>query len=134
MNRTRQAGLFDDILPNQLIHLRSIEQSPKCGPKVPDGVPGHAAAEFSVQPLLYPVPGQRPERYLPEGGQNVGFKVVVIEKVLTSSRVLQLFTGRYVSDDGKQASFTISLRGDHLQLLEEGPGHSPLSCSETMES
>ena len=80
MNTTRQAGLFNDILPNQLIHPRSIEQSPKRGPKMPDRVPGQAAAEFSVQPLLYCVPGESPERHLPEGGQNVGFKVVVIEK------------------------------------------------------
>jgi hypothetical protein len=47
------------------------------------------------------------------------------KEVLTSPRVLQLFTGKYVSDDAKQAPFTISLHGDHLQLLEEGPGHSP---------
>ena len=83
MNTTRQAGLFDDILPNQLIHLRGIEQSPKRGPKMPDRVPGQAAAEFSVQPLLYLVPGKSPERHLPEGGQNVGFKVVVIEKTVS---------------------------------------------------
>lgn len=47
------------------------------------------------------------------------------KEVLTSPRVLRLFTGKYVSDDGKQQPFTISLRGDHLQILEEGPGHRP---------
>ena len=47
------------------------------------------------------------------------------KEVLISPRVLQLFTGKYVSDDAKQSPFTISLHGDHLQLLEEGPGHSP---------
>lgn len=47
------------------------------------------------------------------------------KEVPTSPRVLQLFTGRYVSDDGKQSPFTISLHGKHLQLLQEGPGHSP---------
>jgi CubicO group peptidase (beta-lactamase class C family) len=47
------------------------------------------------------------------------------KEVLTSPRVLQLFTGRYVSDDGKQPPFTISLHGKHLQLLQDGPGHSP---------
>lgn len=47
------------------------------------------------------------------------------KEVFLSPLVLQLFTGKYVSDDAKQAPFTISLRGNHLQLLEEGPGHSP---------
>lgn len=47
------------------------------------------------------------------------------KEVLTSPRVLQLFTGKYVSDDAKLAPFTISMHGDHLQLLEEGPGHNP---------
>lgn len=47
------------------------------------------------------------------------------KEVLPSTRVLRLYTGRYASDDGKQAPFTISLHGDHLQFLEEGPGHSP---------
>lgn len=35
-------------------------------------------------------------------------------KVLTSPRGLQLFRGRYVSDDGKQAPFAVSLHGDQL--------------------
>lgn len=47
------------------------------------------------------------------------------KEVSISPRVLQLFTGKYVSDDGKHPQFTISLHGDHLQLLQEGPGHSP---------
>jgi len=48
------------------------------------------------------------------------------KEILTSPRVLRLFTGKYISDDGKQAPFTISLHGDHLEILEEGPGHSTL--------
>lgn len=42
-----------------------------------------------------------------------------------SPQVLRHFTGRYVSDDGKAPPFTITLQGSHLQLLQEGPGHSP---------
>jgi hypothetical protein len=29
MNPTKQTSLFDDVLSNQLIHLRGIEQRPK---------------------------------------------------------------------------------------------------------
>lgn len=47
------------------------------------------------------------------------------KEVVVSPRVLRLFTGRYVADDGKQAPFTISLNENHLQLLQDGPGHSP---------
>ena len=47
------------------------------------------------------------------------------KEVLSSPRVLRLFCGRYVSDDGKPTGFTITLAGEHLQLLQDGPGHTP---------
>ena len=47
------------------------------------------------------------------------------KEVVVSPRVLRLFTGRYVAEDGKQAPFTISLSKDHLELLQDGLGHSP---------
>jgi CubicO group peptidase (beta-lactamase class C family) len=45
--------------------------------------------------------------------------------VALSTRVLRLYTGRYVSDDSNPSAFTISLHGNHLELLQDGPGHSP---------
>jgi hypothetical protein len=33
-----------------------------------------------MQPSLHRIPGKKPKRYVPEGWQNVGLKVVVIEK------------------------------------------------------
>lgn len=47
------------------------------------------------------------------------------KEIVLSPRVLRLYVGRYVSNDGKQPPFTISLARGHLQLLEDGPGHSP---------
>ena len=56
-----------------------------------------------------------PSAPVPSEGKDTGL----------SPRVLRLFTGRYIADDGKLPPFTVSLRGSHLELLEDGPGHTP---------